>query len=158
MKFKSIIVAILFVFALAFANDAKAQLSVGGGLAYPIDLGELGIFARGVYDFDETWGGMGTFTYYLDGTEGVSFWSLDFDATYTFASDGPILYALAGLSILNASVDFGFGSASSSDTGISLGGGAKFPSGSITPFGEVRLRLANGSDFVIAGGILIPIN
>lgn len=157
MKFKSIIVALFFVFALT--STAQAQLSVGGGLSLPLDQGDLGIFGRGVYQFDDTWGGQGTFTYYLVG-EGLTFWSLDFDATYGLIDQGSlIVYALAGLSFYSGSVDLGpFGSASVTDTGVSLGGGAKLPSGNITPFGEVRLRIAGGTDLILTAGVLFPLN
>ncbi len=150
---------VLFFFLFAFSS-IKAQLALGPGISFPVDLGDLGILARGTYQIDDTWGAQGTFTYYLDGVEGVSIWSIDADATYNFTdTDAAMLYALAGLSIFNAGVDLGpFGSASSSDFGVSLGGGAKFSVGdSFTPFGEARLRIAGGTDFVLTGGVLFPI-
>jgi hypothetical protein len=151
--------AILF-FMMAFSS-VKAQLSVGPGISFPIELGDIGILARGTYQIDDTWGAQATFTYYLDGVEGVSVWSIDADATYNFTeSDVALLYALAGISFFTAGVDLGpFGSASSTSTGVSLGGGAKFSAGeSFTPFAEVRLRIAGNTDVVLSGGILFDIN
>ncbi|MEL7123795.1 MAG: outer membrane beta-barrel protein [Bacteroidota bacterium] len=160
MIFKKLLIAVLFVCAF---TSAKAQLSVGGGVSFPIDLGELGLLARGTYDFDETWRGAATFTYYLDGLEGITIWSLDFDANYSFTTSGSIKpYVLAGLSLLNAgiSLDLGpFGTVSESDTefGVSLGGGAIFPAGNVNFFGEGRLRTAAATDFAITGGVLFPL-
>jgi opacity protein-like surface antigen len=151
--------AILF-FMMAFSS-VKAQLSVGPGISFPVDLGDLGILARGTYQIDDTWGAQATFTYYLDGVEGVSIWSIDGDATYNFTeSDVALIYALAGVSFFSAGVDLGpFGNATSTDFGVSLGGGAKFSvSDSFTPFGEVRLRIAGGTDLVLSGGVLFDIN
>ncbi len=151
--------AILF-FMMAFSS-VKAQLSIGPGISFPVDLGELGILARGTYQIDDTWGAQGTFTYYLVGGDGVSFWSFDADATYNFTeSDVALLYALAGVSLFHAGIDLGpFGSASATDFGVSLGGGAKFSAGeSFTPFAEVRLRIAGGTDIVLSGGLLFDLN
>ena len=102
----------------------------------------------------------GTFTYYLDGIEGLSFWSIDFDANYNIGgSESVAPYLLAGISVFNAGVDLGpFGSASASDVGVSLGGGALFPVSSFNIFGEGRLRIAGGTDIVLTGGILVPFN
>lgn len=158
MKLRNLFTVALFLMAF---SSVKAQLSIGPGVSFPVDLGELGILARGTYQIDDTWGAQGTFTYYLDGVEGVSIWSIDADATYNFTeSDVAMLYALAGLSFFSAGVDLGpFGSTSSTDVGVSLGGGAKFSAGSsFTPFGEVRLRIAGGTDFVLTGGVLFDIN
>lgn len=161
MKFKSIIVAFLFIFALT--SNAQAQFSGGAGLSFPLDLGELGVFVRGDYQIDETFGAMGTFTYYLDGVEDLTFWSLDLDGTYIFLEEATLTaYALAGISLYHAGVNidtvFGSVGGSATDFGISLGGGAKFPTGSITPFGEARLRIAGGTDFVLTAGVLFPFN
>ena len=157
MKFKNLLAAVLFVCAF---TSAKAQLSAGGGVSFPFDLGELGLLGRATYDFDDTWRGAGTFTYYLDGIEGLSFWSIDFDANYNIGgSESVAPYLLAGISVFNAGVDLGpFGSASASDVGVSLGGGALFPVSSFNIFGEGRLRIAGGTDIVLTGGILVPFN
>jgi len=158
MKLRNLFTVALFLMAF---SSVKAQLSLGPGVSFPVDLGDIGIMARGHYQIDDSWGAQASFTYYLDGVEGVTVWSFDADATYNFTeSDVALLYALAGLSFFTAGVDLGqFGSASSTSTGVSLGGGAKFSAGSsFTPFGEVRLRIAGGTDFVLTGGVLFDIN
>ncbi len=158
MKLRNWFAALFFLMAF---SSVKAQLSIGPGVSFPLDLGELGILARGHYQINDTWGAQGTFTYYLDGIEGITFWSFDADATYNFSqSDAATLYALAGLALFAAGVDLGpFGSASATDFGFSVGGGARFSAGdSFTPFGEVRLRIAGGTDVVLTGGILFNIN
>lgn len=161
MKLKSLLLATFF--CLAFTTASQAQFSAGGGLTISFDGDAVGIFGRGAYQFDETWGGMGTFNYYF--VENVTFWAIDLDGTYTFLDDGSIsAYALAGLSISRVGVNidsvFGNFSSSNTDLGVSLGGGAKFlVSDSITPFAEGRIRIISSNvDLNISAGVLVSFN
>ncbi len=157
MKLKSLLLATFF--CLAFTTASQAQFSAGGGLTISFDSDAVGVFGRGAYQFDETWGGMGTFNYYF--VDLVTFWAIDLDGTYTFIDDGSVsAYALAGLSIARVGVNSVFGNFSSSDFGVSLGGGAKFlVSDSITPFAEGRVRIiSSNADLNVSVGVLVPFN
>lgn len=101
---------------------AQAQISVGGGLGFGLDVEELAIQGRGVYEINDKFRGEGDFNYYLDGTDGVSYWELNLNANYMIATEGALeFYALAGLNFFHFSTDLGiFGETSDTDTGLNI--------------------------------------
>jgi hypothetical protein len=161
---------LLFAFFMAVPN-AKAQVSfeLGPRAGYDIggDIDELflGADARlGMIDIPVDVGV--TFDYYLM-EENVSLYQLSVNAYYDFAlaDAGFIPYAGAGIGISRMSFDFGdefgewFGSssASSSDTGINLLGGIRFPMGGFTPYAQAQFTIGDLDLLTLSGGILIPL-
>ncbi|ACY49567.1 outer membrane protein [Rhodothermus marinus] len=161
--------AALLLTALFFVTVAKAQVpspvtfELGPRVGYDIggDVEEafvgvdarLGVMALPI-DFQAT------FDYYFM-EENVTFWQLGLNALLGF---GPGIvftpYVGAGLGIARTSVsadlgDFGEFSASDTDTGINLIGGARFGVGPIRPFVQAQVTVLGDVDLVtIAGGLL----
>jgi hypothetical protein len=97
--------------------------------------------------------------YFIDEEAGVdvSLFGLGADAIFAFKLSRPIVepYALAGLSIFIASVEFAGESESETEVGFNLGGGARFlTDGFIQPFVELRLTLGDVDPILIGGGVL----
>lgn len=114
---------------------------IGAQFAYPI-VNRLDIYP--------------SFQYYFPGNH-VHFWTLDGTVRYwpklNIKDSG--LYAGGGLNIGHSSVSVpGFGSASSTDLGLSLLAGWQFKaSPKLLPFGQVRLVVGDADHFDIGGGV-----
>jgi hypothetical protein len=69
-------------------------------------------------------------------------------------------YAGTGLNYAHASVsvpELAGMSVSNSEVGLNILGGAKFKLGQVTPFGEFRVELGGGEEFVITGGAMMTL-
>lgn len=139
------------------AYQANAQLSVGAGLAYGLDIEELGLQVRGVYDINETWRGEADFIYYFIDGDGLSAWELNLNGNYVFnRTETLTLYALAGINIFGITVDLGpFGDETATETGLNIGAGAQYAvSSALDIFGELKYSLSDADQLLIAAGIL----
>jgi opacity protein-like surface antigen len=134
-------------------NFASNSIGIGIGARVWLDMAKMIPTARNI-------GLIGSFDYFFPGTGfgvSASYWELNANGTYSFAiPKSPITpYAGAGLNVAHSSVSILGVSASSTDIGLNLLGGAKFGNlGKVTPFGELRLELHSGSAVVITGGVL----
>jgi len=139
----------------SFIADPRVGYDIGGDVEEAF-LGvdaRLGVMALPI-DFQAT------FDYYFM-EENVTFWQLGLNALLGFGP-GVIFtpYVGAGLGIARTSVsadlgDFGEFSASDTDTGINLIGGARFGVGPIRPFVQAQVTVLGDVDLVtIAGGLL----
>jgi opacity protein-like surface antigen len=100
----------------------------------------------------------GQFNYYFESD--VTIWDLAADAIFAFDVKNDMVepYAFAGLDIGHASVSTAFGSASSTEVGLNLGGGAKFlPRQRIQPYAELRFTIGNFDPILLSGGVLFLI-
>lgn len=146
-------------------TGAFAQVGIGAGLSFGTDVSEVGIFARGSYQFAEQWRGAATFNYYLAGNEGgvsVSFWDINLDAHYLFWENEQFrAYALGGLGIAIISVDANVPSVpgfdyneSTSDFGINLGAGGEYKvNENVRPFAELKFDVGLYNQLVIMAGV-----
>lgn len=96
-----------------------------------------------------------TFDYYFM-EENKTFWQLSLNALLSF---GPGIvftpYVGAGLGIARTSIDMGILSASDTDTGVNLIGGARFGMGPLRPFVQAQVTMLGDVELVtIAGGLL----
>lgn len=147
-----------------------AQVGLGGQLSVADDA-DLGLGVRATF-------GLPTPTpleiittadyFFPDGALGVdvSYWEINANLVYLFQIPASIIapYAGGGLNFARASysvdlseIDPGFPAVEGSETdvGVNLLGGARFNLGSsITPFGELRIELGGGEQFVFSGGVL----
>ena len=154
--------------ALGFcAQEAYAQVRFGAQASFANDV-DLGVGARaqfGLKQFSERLEGIASFDWFFpSGGVGVdwSYFEVNANLAYAFPLTGSSAlrpYAGGGLNFARISIDypdlpFAPGSYSSNDVGLNVLGGAKFGSGALTPFAEVRLQLGGGEQFVISGGIL----
>jgi hypothetical protein len=86
---------------------------------------------------------------------------LSFDVLYPISAAGAITpYVGAGLSLIHASISYDNPSfpsqsfsASDTDLGLDLKGGAYFATGRARPFAEAVLVMSNGSAFLLRGGV-----
>ena len=111
-----------------------------------------------------------SFDYYFTDVDGYSLFAIDLNALYEFGVDNQVFvpYAGGGLGITRASVDspsisfggqtFGGGSTSSTDVGLNIVGGARFPLGTVEPFAQLNATLGGDADRLgITGGLLFSL-
>ena len=97
---------------------------------------------------------IGAFDYFFQDCDpfDCSYWELNGNLAVPFGSADASVdpYAGAGINIARGSVeDF-----DNTEVGLNLLGGLKFPLGGVSAFGEARIELGGGEQFVITGGIL----
>lgn len=92
-------VAICLVVLFSF-SEAKAQISVGGGLWYGTDINNIGISANGKYAIDENWAAQASFTYFLK-KDYVTWSTLDLNANYNITEIENVggLYGIGGIGL-----------------------------------------------------------
>ena len=151
-------------------NEAAAQLQVGGGLAFGTDIEAAGIQAGGTYFLLEEQGIRLALDliFFFPGEDAVGFdinvFEINANGHYIFnEGDAFIAYALAGLSLATVSVDVDLGpfggtqSASDSELGLNAGAGIEYSIGGVKLYGEGKLVLGGFDQFVISGGVRVPI-
>jgi len=163
-----VLAAALMIPATLFVgqNDAEAQFRIGPHAGYSVDV------EQGFVGADAWIGLVGisdtitmhlnpAFSYYFM-PENTSLFSIDVNVPFLFKIPNfDILrpYAAPGLSIRRFSVDVGnddFGiNVSDTDIGFNVIGGALFMADSnINPFAQLKLTIADGTDFAIMGGAM----
>ncbi|NOR75634.1 MAG: outer membrane beta-barrel protein [Draconibacterium sp.] len=157
-----IVIAIVSTFSF---TEAKAQISVGGGLVFGTRINTIGITANGKYEFTEDWSAAPAFTYFIP-KDGFTWMALDLDANYKITQFEGIggLYGIGGLGMTFAhykvEADLGeFGSYSASGTstsaGLNLGAGLEIPlSEKMAVSPEMKITIGNGSYFRIGAKIM----
>lgn len=156
LTFGCLILGIIF-FSNSNALAQEGQFKVGGGLAYGLEVEAIGVQAKGVYGFtDEIDGAVDFIIYFPDNYD---WWELNANAHYNFlAEEGTTVYGLAGLNYSTLSVDFGqFGSASNSEVGLNIGGGAEFGLDFANLYTEAKFVLGNADQLSLAAGLRFPI-
>jgi len=161
--------------ALAFtllSTGAFAQFSVAGGVSFGTEIENIGIFARGAYDFTDVIRGNATINFFLGESAGeggfsasTNLWTVNFDGHYLLVEEDAInIYALAGLNLSTIRVKFddptgiiGDFSESTTEIGFNVGGGVEFPLDSFSPFAEVKYVLSDFDQLVIMAGARFPI-
>jgi len=164
---KSISILLVFLFSL---TTSSAQIKLGAGLAFGTDIANIGITAKGHYDFTEEWDGAASFTFFLAGedTPGVDLnvWEFNADAHYIVSSNDKFtFYPLAGLSIAGVTIDFntgipGFdnGSRTNTEVGINLGAGIELGlTESISGVAEIKYVAGGFDQLVLNAGVLFAL-
>lgn len=150
-----------------YTQETHAQVRFGAQASFANDV-DLGVGARaqfGLKQISERLEGIASFDWFFpSGDAGVdwTYFEINANVAYAFPLTGSSTlrpYAGGGLNFARISIDypdlpFAPGSYSSTDVGLNVLGGAKFGTGALTPFAEVRLQLGGGEQFVISGGIL----
>ena len=164
------------ILALALgAAPLDGQAHLGAELAYANDL-DLGVGLRvdvPVAAVHEQFRLVGSFLYFFPGESSdeipgvdadVEYWEANVNGRFRIATDDASLtpYVGAGLNIgrLTGSVDItgvGGTSESSTELGLNLLGGVEFGRGPSRPFVEGRFEVGGGEQFVVSGGITIPL-
>lgn len=134
------------------AGEATAQTAFGvqGNWGSEADFGVGGRVLANIPNVDLE--GVGSVDLFFPGNE-VNWLDVNANVFYHFhLDDSPsvVPYAGGGLNIARISV----GDASTTETGLNIGGGVRFPSPGVTPFLEARAVVSDADQFVITGGVL----
>ena len=146
------------------AANVYGQVGLGAQLSWADDT-QFGVGARAVVDLARVTNGLeaiGSFDYFFPdqplGAD-INYWEINANLAYVFQGvPGLAPYLGGGLNFAHASVSVdALGipiGASNTELGLNLLGGARLNLGPVTPFGELRIELGGGEQFVIAGGVL----
>lgn len=170
MKRLATLTAVLFLaFGLTVPMGAQAQTDIKIGPRVGLPVGDLAdastVFfgAEGRVDSEALPVVVNaSFDYYLTDVDNLTYFAVDLNALYEFGVDNQSLvpYTGGGIGITRVSFDtgqtqFGSFSASSTEVGLNLIGGARFPLGSVEPFAQLNATLGGDAQRVgITGGIL----
>lgn len=161
---KKLLFALVVVSMTAFTTfSAKADMKVGGGAGYGLDIEELAIQVAGVYSSDLPVDIAADFKYYLL-DDPLSAWEFNANAQYYITdNDGTNFYLLGGLSYasVSVSVDLGpFGgetSTSSSEIGLNIGAGADIDLGGFTLMPQAKFTIGGLEQLFIGAFAMFPI-
>ena len=143
--------------------EASAQIGLGAQLSWADDA-EFGVGARAMVDLTPLTNGLeaiGSFDYFFPdqplGAD-INYWEINANLAYVFRGvpslapylGGGLNFAHASVSIDALGVPVG---GSNTELGLNLLGGARMNAGPVQPFGELRVELGGGEQFVIAGGV-----
>lgn len=150
----------LAIFAISTTNvsaQGKGDMAVGAGLAYGTgdSFSNIGLGAKFQWNPIEKLRIEPSFTYYFK-KDYISMWDLSANAHYLFpVAEKFTLYPLAGVGILNAKVSVAGVSASDSEFGFNLGGGADFKlSDKLFLNAELKYKIGDAwNRFIISAGI-----
>lgn len=178
------IISVLAVaaFCLFATSQVSAQISVGGGLIYGLDIEDIGIQVGGTYDLSPEMRVGADIVYWLTGEEvdelgmgleerySTTFLEVNFNFNYLFyEQDALTLYGIGSLGIHYFSfkdelwisgTSHAQDSFSDSDTeiGLGLGVGAEYDLGTVKLYAEPRFFLSGFDQLAISAGVRVPIN
>lgn len=166
-KFRNLLLGAIL--SLGLFTVSQAQISVGGGLAYGLDIEEIGIQASGTYVLNEDMRLGADIVYWLTPSEhNFNFTMLEINANYNYIfhnENDLMFYALGTLGIHYAKVSYdGPGSGalgnlgSDTELGLGVGAGMEYNLGSVKLYAEPRIFLSGFDQFALAAGLRIPIN
>ncbi|SHF49871.1 hypothetical protein SAMN05443144_109102 [Fodinibius roseus] len=148
---------LLFGLALAFNTTSYAQESsdvkIGGGIAYGTEAEAIGVQIGAKYAFTPEISGAADFTYFFPDV--IDWWEINANGHYHFyAEEGTRVYGLAGLNYATLSYDMGsLGSASDSEVGLNIGGGAEFAMDFADIYTELKYVLGSTDQLGISAGL-----
>lgn len=147
----------MFMFNSNSYAQESSDFKVGGGIIYGTEVEAIGIQAGGKYAFTPEISGAADFAIYFP--DNYDWWELNANAHYHFFDEDNIkVYGLGGLNYATLSVDFGdFGSASNSELGLNLGGGAEFAVDFADIYTELKYVLGNADQLALSAGLRFDI-
>ncbi len=147
---KKLLFALVAVSMMAFTTlSTKADIKVGGGAGYGLDIEELAIQVAGIYGTADLPVDLAAdFKYYLL-DDPLSAWEFNANAHYYLTDNkGTNFYLLGGLSYASVTVSFDFGpfaggetSTSSSEIGLNVGAGANIDLGGFTLMPQAKFTI-----------------
>lgn len=139
----------LTVLLVVFANPAEPHTSAEVRGGYHLDA-EDGFVGGGLNtDLDSDWYFNPNFEWVL--VDGYDLWSVNADFHRDFPTSGPALWLGGGPALIVTDSD-GIGN-SHSDFGLNLLGGIGAKTGSVRPFGQMKVTLSDNSSSSLAFGI-----
>ena len=158
---KLLVGACLALFVLT-PGALQAQIGIGGQLSIAEEA-DVGIGVRGTLGLPSKvpLQVIGSFDYFFPGSE-FDYWEINTNVVYLFPVPTPTVtpYAGGGLNFAYFSNIDVFGTEanfSSFDVGVNILGGAQFNVGPVTPYGELRIELGGGEQFVLTGGAIFSV-
>lgn len=133
-------------FIVFFSLNAQSQFHFGAGAQLIFDGSVFGAQGKALYEINETYRGVGTFTWHLD--DSID-WTIDLDAQYKLLeiSDNFNISPLAGLAIINLPAD--------TDIGINLGAFFDFIVGDDKHvYVEPKFIISGSSSLAVSAGIM----
>lgn len=147
--------AVCLLSLLAWPAALTAQVDVGPQASWADDA-DFGVGGRVVLGIPAAipLAAIGSFDYFFP-SDDFDYWEINGNVVYEFAVPSGVVapYVGAGLNVAHASV----ASVSETEIGFNLLGGARFDAGQFTPFGELRVELSGGEQFVLTGGVLFNV-
>lgn len=144
---KKLLFALVAVSMMAFTTlSTKADIKVGGGAGYGLDIEELAIQVAGIYSSDLPVDIAADFKYYLM-EDPLSAWEFNANAHYYLTDNkGTNFYLIGGLSYATVTVSvpsfFGSGSTvSNSEIGLNVGAGANINMGGFTLMPQAKFTI-----------------
>lgn len=154
MKKFFILICMTLISASSFAQ--KGKMDVGLHANYMLDSpNNIGVGANIGYELIDNLRGVAEFNYFFK-KDYVSYWNLEANVEYLFrlADNKLIIYPLAGLDFLGASVE---GGGSSSKLGLNLGAGIEFPlSDKLALKAEYNYKTQGDGWSLLKLGVVIP--
>lgn len=149
MKPKTLITLFVFVLLSALSFDqAEAQTRFGVRGGYYLDQDEPFVGAHVVHKIQRGWMFNPNFEYIL--VERGTLFTINADLHYDLPSRSTTIFWLGGgLGISHFSVD----DFNNTDTGLNLLMGASFGRRGAIPFLQVKVRVDDGSELVLGGGV-----
>lgn len=157
MKKLILISCVLLGFILTFNTSSYAQeagaLKVGGGIIYGTEVEAIGVQAGAKYAFTPKISGAADFAIFFP--KNYDWWELNANGHYHFMNEENMrIYGLAGLNYATVKIDLGqFGSASNSEVGLNLGGGAEFGTDFADIYTELKYVLGNSDQLALSAGL-----
>jgi len=136
-----------FAFVVSFTTIGMSQFHFGAGAQIIFDGTVFGVQGKALYEVDETWRGVGTFTLHLDD---FANWTVDLDAQYKLLeiSENFNFAPVGGISITDFDII-------GSEIGINLGAFFDFvPDDSYRIYVEPKINIGGYESFTLSGGIL----
>lgn len=141
---------------MLFALPTQSHAQIGAQVSYGSD-SDIGVGARFAFGMPTVRTGLEAIIsadYFFPDCGDCTWIEFNGNAALNLASKSLNPYVGAGLNVARVSVDVGTADASSTEVGLNLLGGLKFPGTSMTPFAEAKLTIGGSEQFVISGGIL----
>lgn len=157
---KSLAAATFLALLLIGPQTSSGQVQLGGQVDYGenTDLGlggrsELGLPTPLPLRL------LGTFDYFFPERDDLDYWEANANLTYTLPipTSNWSPYFGGGLNVAHIAIKNPFEDRSRTELGANLLGGFKYVAGPIVPFGEVRVEISGGEQFVLAGGLLFTV-
>lgn len=161
-KITNLLFLSLFVCAMtqfAFAQD-HSDISIGAGVAYGLDIEEIGIQLNGQYTLNDKMRVGADFIYWLTNDDFGDYTALEVNTSLQYLlynNNNLIFYGLGSLGVHYVSYSFLSASVTDTELGLGLGAGLEYNIGGIKLYTEPRIYLSGLDQFQISAGVRLPI-
>ncbi|MPN48967.1 hypothetical protein SDC9_196580 [bioreactor metagenome] len=164
--FVNLVTSAIIFFAVFTSVQLKAQtgnILVGGGLGYATGIENLGIFAKGVYQFNKQWEVAPQFVYYLE-KDNLTWLDIFLNGNFVFHSAKDYaFYGSAGLTLTRVSYNYpeelaawlSESSSSHTETNLNLGAGVYYNlSSNLLLNGDLKYTIGDADHLFLGVGLM----